>query len=121
LALVYELRGMSLGAPLKIRELDLDVLAHALTLRSRDVRTRLHMLMSGDRESLEGNRRWLRGRLVVPVVGTLVAVTAVGGLLFERAQDDGIPSTPPTTSIGSATVASVDIGDPAVLVRPSGS
>jgi transcriptional regulator with XRE-family HTH domain len=138
LALVYELRGIRVGAPLKIRELDLDVLSRALTMRSREVRSRLHTLMSGDPEPLEGSRRRLRGRLVVPVAGILVAVTAVGGLLFERASDDPAPSQPrpavidasAASAVASSTImsgtapsgaeATVDIGEPAVLVRPNG-
>ena len=54
LALVYELRGLPAGAALKIRDLDLDVLANALTMRPRDVQQRLHTLMKGDPEPIDG-------------------------------------------------------------------
>jgi hypothetical protein len=126
-----ELRGLSAGMPIKIRDLDLDVLATALTIKSRDVQRRLHGLMSGDREPIDGTRRLLRTRLVVPMAGILVACTAVGALLFERATDSSSEpvTTVPSTSEPASGVAldqpggvttEVQIGDAAVLVRPSG-
>ena len=129
LALVYELRGLAPGAALKIRDLDLDVLSNALTMRPRDVQQRLHSLMRGDPEPIDGARRRLRSRVVVPMAGILVAVTAVGALLFERAADTASdPAITVPTEIGSGSVSlhppvsdgRVDIGDAAVLVRPSG-
>ena len=141
LALVIELRGLPVGAALKIRDLDLDVLANALTLRPRDVQQRLHALMRGDPEPIDGARRRLRSRVIVPMAGILVAFTAVGALLFERASDstsdpvvtvpvavgsgNGValdtPAAAGPASAGAATPGHVDIGEPAVLVRPSGS
>ena len=136
LALVIELRGLPPGAALKIRDLDLDVLATALAMRPRDVQQRLHTLMRGDPEPIDGARRRLRSRVVVPMAGILVAFTAVGALLFERATDstsdpvvtvpvavgsgNGVALDTPAAS-GPATEGRVDIGDAAVLVRPSGS
>ena len=136
LALVIELRGLAPGAPLKIRDLDLDVLAKALTMRPRDVQQRLHTLMRGDPEPIDGARRRLRSRVVVPMAGILVAFTAVGALLFERATDptsdpavtvpvavgsgSGVALDTPATE-GTTTSGHVEIGDAAVLVRPSGS
>jgi len=129
LALVYELRGLPGGAALKIRDLDLDVLANALTMRPRDVQQRLHTLMKGDPEPIDGARRRLRSRVVVPMAGILVAVTAVGALLFERASDsasDPVVTVPAEIGSGSValhppvTEALVEIGDAAVLVRPQG-
>jgi hypothetical protein len=121
---------------LKIRDLDLDVLATALAMRPRDVQQRLHTLMRGDPEPIDGARRRLRSRVVVPMAGILVAFTAVGALLFERATDstsdpvvtvpvavgsgNGVALDTPAAS-GPATEGRVDIGDAAVLVRPSGS
>ena len=129
LALVMELRGLAPGAALKIRDLDIDVLATALTLKPRDVQRRLHSLMRGDQEPVDGARRRLRSRVVVPMAGILVAFTAVGALLFERAVDSSDPVATVPTSIapGSgvaldppAADADVQIGDAAVLVRPPG-
>ena len=135
LALVIELRGLPAGAPLKIRDLDLDVLATALTMRPRDVQQRLHTLMRGDPEPIDGARRRLRSRVVVPMAGILVAFTAVGALLFERASDStsdpavtvpvavgsgsGVALDTPVTD-GAAPDTRVEIGDAAVLVRPAG-
>jgi hypothetical protein len=127
LALVMELRAITPGAPMKIRDLDLDVLATALTIKPRDVQRRLHTLMRGDREPLNGARRRLRSRLVVPMAGILVACTAVGALLFERAGDSSEPassgpsSSEPATGVAADQPANapteVQIGDAAVLVR----
>jgi hypothetical protein len=130
LALVMELRGLAPGAPLKIRDLDLEVLGTALTIKPREVQRRLHGLMRGDREPIDGARRRLRSRLVVPVAGILVACTAVGALLFERAGDSASePATPAPSADDPGTGvardlpldsgAEVEIGDAAVLVRPS--
>ena len=133
LALVLELRGVAPGAALKIRDLDLDVLATALTLKQRDVQRRLHSLMRGDPEPVDGARRRLRSRVVVPMAGILVAFTAVGALLFERTVDStSDPATTVPSSIGPSSGVALDppaaadddevqIGDAAVLVRPTGS
>ena len=121
LALVIELRGLSANAPLKIRDLDLDVLATALAMRPRDVQQRLHTLMRGDPEPIDGARRRLRSRVVVPMAGILVAFTAVGALLFERASDstsDPVVTVP--VAGGPTTEVLVEIGDATVLTRPPG-
>lgn len=122
LALVYELRGLAVGSPLRLRDLDLDVLGHALELRTRDVQRRLHDLMQGDREPVDSVARRLRKNVVVPLAGVLVAVTAVGGLLFVRADDDR-PASPTTvvdvSRAGAVVPGSVDIGTAAVEVNPA--
>ena len=62
--------------------------------------------MRGDPEPIDGARRRLRSRVVVPMAGILVAFTAVGALLFERASDS--PSDPVATVpvvVGSSGVA----------------
>jgi hypothetical protein len=128
LALVMELRGLAPGAPIKIRDLDLDVLATALILKPRDVQRRLHTLMRGDREPIDGARRRLRSRVVVPMAGILVACTAVGALLFERAGDSAsepVGVVPASAEPGSGVAqdqpvdedGEVQIADAAVLVR----
>jgi len=108
-------------------------------MRPREVQRRLHTLMRGDPEPIDGARRRLRSRVVVPMAGILVAVTAVGALLFERATDptsdpvvtvpvavgsgSGValdtPATEGPATDGSAGEGRVEIGDAAVLVRPS--
>ena len=132
LALVYALRGMKVGAALKLRDLDLDVLSSALALRPRSVQSQLHGLMAGDPEPIAAASRRLRNRLVVPVAGILVGVTAVGALLFVRTDDPGIGARPTATPDGvvplsltepvsaSAAEPTVSIsGGGAVLVRGS--
>jgi hypothetical protein len=41
--------------------------------------------MRGDPEPIDGARRRVRSRVVVPMAGNIVAITAEGALLFERA------------------------------------
>ena len=118
--LAFEIAGDAAGS----------VLGTALTIKPREVQRRLHGLMRGDREPIDGARRRLRSRLVVPVAGILVACTAVGALLFERAGDSASePATPAPSADDPGTGvardlpldsgAEVEIGDAAVLVRPS--
>lgn len=128
LALVYALRGMKLGLPLKLRDLDLDVLSVALAMRTRSVQSMLHGLMAGDPEPIAAASRRFRNRLVVPVAGILVGVTAVGALLFVRADEpgvgarrsatpDGVEPVSLTEPVSAAADAGVEIGEAVVLVR----
>ncbi|MCU0274209.1 MAG: helix-turn-helix domain-containing protein [Acidimicrobiales bacterium] len=88
LALLYALRGMPVGTPLPLRRLDLDVLADALALRTDEVHDRLRDLMLQSDDRVRQSARGLRRRLVVPLAGILVAVTAAGSLLFVA--EDGV-------------------------------
>jgi len=128
LALVYALRGLKVSAPLKLRELDLDVLSTALAMRTRAVQSQLHTLMAGDPEPIAAASRRVRNRLVVPVAGILVGVTAVGALLFVRSDDPAaVPqgSTPggvePVSVNAPVSAAASDvpvsIGEGVVLIR----
>jgi transcriptional regulator with XRE-family HTH domain len=82
LALLYATRGMPVGAPLPLRRSDIDALAEALSLEGREVQRRLRALMLESDRRVERTVRTLRRRLVVPMVGVLVAVTAAGTLLL---------------------------------------
>lgn len=122
LGLVYELRGLAPGAPIKIRDLDLDVLAKALDLRAREVQSRLHELVSGDREPINSARRRVHNRLVVPLAGILVGAVATGALLFERAGEAPDPSpvipAPGAPASSIALPPGVQIADAVTLTRP---
>ncbi len=116
LALVERLRELPLGTPLALRDLDLDVLSTALQLDSHEVEHRLHRLMA-DEETIEHDQRRIRRRLLLPLVGVVIAATAVGTLLLV-AEDDPSPAPTPAGSVvvepGTARVA-----DPVVVDAPS--
>jgi hypothetical protein len=118
LALVHRLRGEPVGTKLEIRELDVGVLATALELDEDEIETRLHRLM-GDREAVRVSERGLRRRLLVPMAGVVVAVTAVGVLLLvadDGTVSDGSDPSQLMTSIeaGSATRAPAAADSPAL-------
>jgi hypothetical protein len=96
LSLVYTLRHAEPGTPLTLRTGDLDVLAQVLRLSEGDVERRLTELMADPAGEISLRKRLLRGRVVVPVAGILVAVTAVGALLLvvDRERGDQ-PATSP--------------------------
>jgi transcriptional regulator with XRE-family HTH domain len=121
LALVYLLRDLPPGTPIPIREFDVAVLAQALQRDARDVRTALGRLVASNGDALAGRSASLRRRLIVPVAGILVGLTAVGGLLLVRstsseAQNRDVPVTQedPTST---AREVPVDIGDAVVIER----
>jgi hypothetical protein len=121
LALVYLLRDLPPGTPIPVREVDVGVLAQALQRDDREVRTALGRLISSDGEGLTQRSAGLRHRLIVPVVGILVGLTAVGGLLLVRsARSDAQVDDGPTTEEGPAVTARdvpVEIGDAVVIER----
>lgn len=121
LALVYLLRGIDVGRPIPLREIDVDVLAHSLQRNRRDVQSTLGRLISNESTSVATRSSQLRRRVIVPVAGILVSLTAVGGLLLVRATDsDAMGDDAPAVGSGSTTTATdipVDIGDAIVLER----
>lgn len=82
LSLVYTLRNAEPGVPLVLREADLEVLARALDLARSAVTARLHALMTEPEGTVRRRVGLLRGRVLVPVAGVVVAATAVGVLLL---------------------------------------
>jgi len=87
LSLVYTLRHAEPGSELVLREDDLDVLARVLHLAKPAVTSRLHALMSEPAGEVHRRSRLLRGRVLVPLAGVVVAATAVGALLMVQADD----------------------------------
>ena len=88
LALVYSLRGLPVGTPIPLRFGDVAVLADALRIDQREVSSTLGKMIVGTDEVRE-HARGLRRRLVVPVAGILVGLTAAGGLLLVRSDRAG--------------------------------
>ena len=121
LALVYLLRGVDVGTPIPLREIDIDVLAHSLQRNRRDVQSSLGRLVSSESTAVSTRSSQLRRRVIVPVAGILVGLTAVGGLLLVRATDsDALGDEAPAVGSGSTSTATeipVDVGDAIVLER----
>jgi transcriptional regulator with XRE-family HTH domain len=121
LALVYLLRDLPPGTPIPLREVDITVLSHALQRNRRDIQSHLARLISTEQGTLEQRSQALRRRVIVPVAGILVGLTAVGGLLLVRANDsDARPEAPPATDAGPTATAKdvpVEIGDAVVADR----
>ena len=131
LALVYRLRGLPVGTPLGLRDIDLDVLARALALPRDEIEIRLNRLID-DEVEVETEQRSLLRRLLVPFAGVVVATTAVGTVLIV-AENGAVPNSTGTatgTIVGtidhdvavSATIdVETDIGDPAVVEADRGT
>jgi hypothetical protein len=117
LALVYLLRGLPAGTPISLRDMDVTVLSDALRRKPSDIRARLDRLIDAESAPVVERTSVLRRRLVVPVAGILVGLTAVGGLLLVRSAGAGADdSSDDMIGVGAgATVPTVEIGEAVVL------
>ncbi len=112
LALVYRVRGMEPGQILPARVGDLTVLATIFGTSPDEVHRALDDLMVNSVGHLRTRHTMLRRRVIVPAIGVLVAVTAIGGLLLT--QHPAHQTVP--TNIGTALV----IDRPAASVSTKG-
>ncbi len=110
LALVYRLRELPIGSPIGLRDVDLDVLSTALKLETTDIEGRLKRLMA-DEDEIEKDQRRIRRRLLLPLVGVVIAATA-SGVLVLVAETNTEPEI--ATSTSAAVDAEIDVGTPAV-------
>jgi transcriptional regulator with XRE-family HTH domain len=120
LALVYLLRDVDVGTPIPLREVDVDVLAHSLQRNRRDVQSTIGRLITNETAALTNRSTHLRRRVIVPVAGILVSLTAVGGLLLVRSSDSDAMGEETPAGAGSSSTANeipVDVGDAIVLER----
>jgi hypothetical protein len=114
LALVYKMRDTKPGAPLGPRDNDLTVLAEVFGCSVLDVRDQFDHLTTtaaGEIQSFHGSLGW---RKILPGIGVLVAITAMGGVLLTQQH-------PPASvrAAGPAVSAHVSIGEPLVISRVS--
>lgn len=122
LALVYSLRGLPVGTPIPVRQIDLAVLSEALRQPSRQVSSSLGRMMTGGTDQVREHAWGLRRRLVVPVAGILVGLTAVGGLLLVRsdgAAANDSSTVPAGPSVSATASAPAQIGEAVVIERSS--
>jgi hypothetical protein len=115
LALVHRLRGLSVRTAVKIRDLDIGVLATALELDDHEIERRLQALMT-DREPVKASERDLRRRLLVPLAGVVVASTAVGVLVLVSEDTTRVGPSDPGHVMVQIT-GDTDIGDAVVIER----
>lgn len=108
LAMVYAMRDARPGEAVPLRLDDLEVLSDVLALSRRDVEDRLHRMMLQQPEPVRRRFKLLRGRVVVPVVGVLVAATAAGALLLVDVDDSGADQGRLTTDPIEAIVPADD-------------
>lgn len=114
LALVYRLRDLPVGSKLHLRDVDIDVLSTALARQSDDVESRLLQLIADESDVAQDQKR-IRRQLLMPLVGVVIAATAVGTLVLVAEQNDAMPPPPPV-----ATQTEVDIATPAIEEAPAG-
>jgi transcriptional regulator with XRE-family HTH domain len=125
LALVYSMRSAQPGSSVALRLDDLDVLAEAFGADRREIEDELHQLMQGEPEPVRRRFRLLRGRLMVPVVGVMVAATAAGTLVLVPSQESSADEVPTTAGRASAvpteqvlpSAPEAEIGDAVVQER----
>lgn len=91
LALVYHLRELPIGSPIGLRDLDLDVLGTALALDTDDVSRRLTRLIAAE-DVIARDQRRIRRRLLLPLVGVVIAAVT-GGVLLLVAESGDEPGT----------------------------
>ena len=99
LALVYRVRDAKPGQILPARAGDLTVLADVLGTSPEAVRSALEQMMMNSVRELEQRHSMLRRRVIVPAIGALVALTAVGGIILTNRP---AIATPHRVHIGSA-------------------
>jgi hypothetical protein len=122
LSLVCTMRGAEPGTPVVLRHADVDVLSRALGLARTVVAGRLAELMAEPAGEVHRRVGGLRDRVVVPLVGAVVAVTAIGTLvLVSRGDDDwGTPGPAPTVAAAELGPASRQTPDDGMVVQGEG-
>jgi hypothetical protein len=113
LAMLYAMRGVAPGQHVTLRAPDLEVLGTALRRPAEQLESELLEMMVGQGIGLEPRIQRLRGRVLIPAIGLVVAATAAGLLLLVANDSDATPV--PVT-------AEVEIGDAVVQERlPDGT
>lgn len=105
LSLVYALRRAAPGTEIVLRDADLDVLARALDLAKPTVTSHLHRLMAEPTPEVQRRSRLLRGRVLVPLAGVVVAATAIGALVMVQSDEgQSVVTEPAAASLEPAFV-----------------
>ena len=113
LALVYHLRELPLGSPIALRDLDLDVLSTALEMKTEDVSERLLGLMD-DEDAIARDQKRIRRRMLLPLVGVVIAAVS-GGALLLVAESEEAPE--PTRGAAQANTTAREVAPDAAAER----
>lgn len=118
LALVAELRGVPEQSRFRIRSADVEVLGRAFDIAPRDIRRRLKELQTDSRVLVA--RRTLRGSVLLPAAGLLLAATAIGGLvLVDVGAAHATTLTQNAVPAATTTQARYEIADAIAVTRPN--
>ena len=132
LAALYSMRGIEPGEIIPLRKPDMKVLADALGRSAEQIEQELIEMMLLSTESVRTRGAKLRNRVLIPALGVVVAVTAVGMLLLiseesgatDTVQSGVQPAIAASESVNSSVGSAVptEIGNAAVQERlPDGS
>lgn len=116
LALVYKMRDTKPGSPIGPRDNDLIVLADVFDCSVNQVRNQFEHLTSTAVREIQSFHGTLGWRKILPGIGVLVALTAVGGLLLTQSHS----STPVRPAHGAVVSTHINIGEPLVITRDGG-
>ena len=119
LALVYRLRGLPIGAPLELRDVDVAVLSTALEIGSTGVETRLDRLMD-DESQVSLDQRRIRRQLLLPVIGVVIAATSIGTLLLVTDAPQ-VPASPSSLETGTLEISTAVIEEAPDVITDLGS
>lgn len=118
LAMVYTMRDLPPGTRLTLRTPDLDVLGTALQRPVEDLEDELHRMMVEAATVVEPRMQRLRGRILIPAIGLVVAATTAGLLLLVSDSD----ATPAPEGADAPAAVDTQIGDAVVQERlPDGT
>lgn len=132
LAMVYSMRDIKPGLAVPLREPDMEILQGVLGAPKADIESELRALMVSTNAGVGRRVDKLRGRLLIPVIGVVVAVTAVGTLLLVSNDSDAavVNSTgaaqttavPGDSDVSASVGAETEIGEAVVQERlPDGT
>ena len=117
LSMVYAMRDVRPGQSVPLRLPDLEVLSGVLGTPRRQVEDELRALMVTSSDSLDRRTSRLKGRILIPILGVVVAATAVGTLLLvsddSEANVQAVPGAAVETTVevpGAEDPAAVDGG-----------
>lgn len=122
LAALYAMRGIEPGQILPLRQPDLHILSEALGRPAADIEHDLIAMMVSSEEAVRTRGNRIRNRVLIPALGVIVAVTAVGILLMVSDDSSAAGSGPAGDRPSVTSAVPVDIGDAVVQERlPDGS
>lgn len=93
LSMVYVMRDIKPGHAIPLRLDDLSTLSVALEFPTRSIEDELRLMMINEVGNLGRRGSRLRGRVLVPIIGVVVAVTVAGTLLLVS-DDSGAAEAP---------------------------